>query len=166
MYFCDNDAIYDVIVQEPVRKWRQYHRHEINRYSFAELSLFQTNSTICIYRLIDMANFAVRGPSSLTQSILGWRGFKFVQMKNHSILIKQMMFFFLLFNQHYENHMCLLIWTVFSGEHCGPWASCYLDLIILQCINLYHISFWKLNVLWIANSHPLYICIVKYGFLY
>ena len=22
------------------------------------------------------------------------------------------------------NHMCLLIWTVFSGERCGPWASC------------------------------------------
>ena len=22
------------------------------------------------------------------------------------------------------NHMCLLIWTVFSGEQCGPWASC------------------------------------------
>ena len=22
------------------------------------------------------------------------------------------------------NHMCLLIWTVFSGEPCGPWASC------------------------------------------
>ena len=21
-------------------------------------------------------------------------------------------------------HMCLLIWTVFSGERCGPWASC------------------------------------------
>ena len=21
--------------------------------------------------------------------------------------------------------MCLLIWTVFSGERCGPWASCY-----------------------------------------
>ena len=24
------------------------------------------------------------------------------------------------------NHMCLLIWTVFSGERCGPWASCFL----------------------------------------
>ena len=22
------------------------------------------------------------------------------------------------------NHMCLLIWTVFSGERCGSWASC------------------------------------------
>ena len=21
--------------------------------------------------------------------------------------------------------MCLLIWTVFSGEQCGPWASCF-----------------------------------------
>ena len=23
------------------------------------------------------------------------------------------------------NHMCLMIWTVFSGEWCGPWASCF-----------------------------------------
>ena len=22
------------------------------------------------------------------------------------------------------NHLCLLIWTLFSGERCGPWASC------------------------------------------
>ena len=22
------------------------------------------------------------------------------------------------------NHMCLLIWTVFSDERCGPWSSC------------------------------------------
>ena len=28
-------------------------------------------------------------------------------------------------NQHYDNHMCLLIWTVFSGERCGPWISCF-----------------------------------------
>ena len=35
-YFCDNDAIYDVIMQEPVRKWRHNHRHKINRNSFAE----------------------------------------------------------------------------------------------------------------------------------
>ena len=28
-------------------------------------------------------------------------------------------------NQHYDNHMCLLIWTVFSGERCGPWTSCF-----------------------------------------
>ena len=24
------------------------------------------------------------------------------------------------------NHMCTLIWTLFSGERCGPWASCYI----------------------------------------
>ena len=28
-------------------------------------------------------------------------------------------------NQRYDKIMCLLIWTVFSGERCGPWASCY-----------------------------------------
>ena len=43
-YFCDNDAIYDVIIQEPVSKWRHNHRHKISRDSFAELPLFKTFS--------------------------------------------------------------------------------------------------------------------------
>ena len=30
--------------------------------------------------------------------------------------------------QHCDNHMSLWIWTVFSGEHCGPWASRFLLL--------------------------------------
>ena len=37
--------------------------------------------------------------------------------------------------------MCLLIWTVFSGERCGPWASCFgltylahVCLIIRECV--------------------------------
>ena len=38
-YFCENDAIYKVIVQEPVRKWRHNYRHEFIRDSFAELPL-------------------------------------------------------------------------------------------------------------------------------
>ena len=28
--------------------------------------------------------------------------------------------------QRYDIIMCLLIWTVFSGERCGPWSSCLL----------------------------------------
>ena len=28
--------------------------------------------------------------------------------------------------------MCLLIWTVFSGERCGPWASCYHYVLTLS----------------------------------
>ena len=68
-YFCYNYTIYDVIVQEMVRKLRHNHRHEISSYPFAELPLFQTNSTICIFRQIDRANFAVRGPSSLCDFI-------------------------------------------------------------------------------------------------
>ena len=38
-------------------------------------------------------------------------------------IAKIMGFFSSFLNQHYDNHMCLLIWTVFSGERCGPWAS-------------------------------------------
>ena len=33
--------------------------------------------------------------------------------------------------------MCLLIWTVFSGERCGPWASCYIYLD-KSCRNPWH----------------------------
>ena len=32
------------------------------------------------------------------------------------------------------NHMCLLIWTVFSGERCGPWASCLSFNIVILCL--------------------------------
>ena len=35
-YFCDNDAIYDVTMQKPVRKWHHNHRHKISRDSAAE----------------------------------------------------------------------------------------------------------------------------------
>ena len=31
LYFCDADAIYDIIMEEPVRKWRHYYRHGINK---------------------------------------------------------------------------------------------------------------------------------------
>ena len=67
LYFGDNDAIYDVIIQEPVWKLRHYYRHEISRDPFAESVLFQTYSFIFIFRQIDKANFAIRGPSSLNQ---------------------------------------------------------------------------------------------------
>ena len=36
--------------------------------------------------------------------------------------------FCLFFNQRYDIIMCFLILAVFSGERCGPWASClYID---------------------------------------
>ena len=64
LYFSDKDAINDVILQEPVLKWRHNYRHDISRDPFAKLLLFQTYSIIFIFRQIDRANFAVRGPSS------------------------------------------------------------------------------------------------------
>ena len=72
MYFGDDDAIYDVIIQEPVWKWRHNYLHEISRDPFAESVLFQTCSTIFIFRQINRANFAVRGPSSLTPFTQGY----------------------------------------------------------------------------------------------
>ena len=64
-HFCDNDPIYDVIMQEPVKKWRHNHRHKISRDSFSELPLFKIFPIIFIFRQIYRANFAVRGLSSL-----------------------------------------------------------------------------------------------------
>ena len=64
-YFCVNDAIYDVIMQEPPGKWRHNTGHEISRDSFDEFPVFYTYSNIFIFRKIDRANFAVRGPKSL-----------------------------------------------------------------------------------------------------
>ena len=72
LYFCDDDAIYDVIIQEPVWKWRHNYRHEISRDPFAESVLFQTYSTIFMFSQIDRANFAVRGPSSFLHSLVNW----------------------------------------------------------------------------------------------
>ena len=37
--------------------------------------------------------------------------------------------------------MCLLIWTVFSGEWCGPWASCFKKLFkiaVLEVVRIVH----------------------------
>ena len=64
LYFGDGDAIYDVIIEEPVWKWRHIYKHEISRDPFAESVLFQIYSAIFIFRQIDRANCAVRGPSS------------------------------------------------------------------------------------------------------
>ena len=41
LYFCDEDAICDVIIQEPVWKWRHNYRHKISRDPFAELLPFR-----------------------------------------------------------------------------------------------------------------------------
>ena len=37
-------------------------------------------------------------------------------------------------------YMCLLIWTVFSGERCGPWASCS---FIFMPVLMHILSFWS-----------------------
>ena len=70
--------------------------------------------------------------------IHGWRGLEFVQMKNHSILKKEIMDFPLsnstIWYKHRFAQMFRLIWTGFSGERCGPWASSYGYLMSLLCI--------------------------------
>ena len=65
LYFGDNVAIYDVIIQKLVWKWRNNYKHEISKNPFAKTVLFQTYSTIFIFMQIVRANFAVRGHSSL-----------------------------------------------------------------------------------------------------
>ena len=41
LYFGDDDSIRDVIMEEPVRKWRHNYRHEISKNLFAKLVLFK-----------------------------------------------------------------------------------------------------------------------------
>ena len=65
VYFSDDDALYDVIIHEPVWKWHHNYRHEISRDPFAELLLFYTYSTIFIFRQIDRANYVVCRPTYL-----------------------------------------------------------------------------------------------------
>ena len=48
LYFYDNDAICDVIMQESVRNGRHNNRHETRMDSLFELPVFYTNSTIFI----------------------------------------------------------------------------------------------------------------------
>ena len=49
--------------------------------------------------------------------------------------------------------MCLLIWTVFSGERCGPWASClkiaqfFKNLLVIN-IKFTASSGWQITWLW------------------
>ena len=38
--------------------------------------------------------------------------------------------------------MCLLIWTVFSGERCGPWASCLKTLTLLITFEQLVLELW------------------------
>ena len=55
--------------------------------------------------------------------------------------------------------MCLLIWTVFSGEWCGPWASClplvdiFLNFVNKGSISLNTYSIWQ----WF---HSFFVCIL------
>ena len=50
------------------------------------------------------------------KAFLGWRGLKFDQIRNHSILKKKIIIFLLFLINVNVNRMCLLIWTVFSGS--------------------------------------------------
>ena len=68
-----------------------------------------------------------------------WRvGNQSFSNKNHSILKKEIMDFPLsnstIWYKHRFAQMFRLIWTGFSGERCGPWASSYGYLMSLLCI--------------------------------
>ena len=95
------------------------------------------------------------------QSTLGWRAFKFVQIRNHSVLKKRQWLVIFFLSMLWYNCMCLLIWSVFSRERCGPWASCVglgpphhhsIPLVVYHYIkidnwNTFQIFMWTLQVL-------------------
>ena len=55
--------------------------------------------------------------------------------------------------------MCLMIWTVFSGERCGPWAS---------CLNPFGWLFvWTLNLIcYLCETVWLALCLNPFGWLF
>ena len=49
---------------------------------------------------------------------------------------------------HNHTSMCLLIWTVFSGEWCGPWASCC-KMVICPTPNFCLLWHWRIFGTWV-----------------
>ena len=47
--------------------------------------------------------------------------------------------------------MCLLIWTVISGERCGPWASCFIWPNKGKIVLLVHFFNHNTNKYWIIH---------------
>ena len=55
--------------------------------------------------------------------------------------------------------MCLLIWTVFSGERCGLWASCYYLLSSFHLNTLYS-KLLHIYLLFSCNNKPIFLYVV------
>ena len=66
---------------------------------------------------------------------------------NHWIVIKLIMCILFSKSMLWYNHMCLLIWTVLSGERCGPWGLLfflmeYISLLIVVCSSFSYFFFF------------------------
>ena len=103
LYFCDDDAIYDDIMEKPVRKLRHSYRHEISRDSFVKLSVFYTYSTIFIFTHIDGANIAFRGLLALLhfqkEKYLFLKRYLYINFGEHLVLIDRDYFRSIFFSQ-------------------------------------------------------------------
>ena len=103
--------------------WRKFKFVQIKDPSFSK-GTYSWNSENKLTKFKDL-RYGQFQPN-FTQSILGWGGFKFVQMKNYSILNK-LKIGLSSSNQRYD----IMIWTVFSGKWGGPWAASCLRLVSL-----------------------------------
>ena len=133
LYFGDDDALYHGIIQEPVWKWRHNYRHEISRDPFAETVLFQKSSTIFIFRQIDRANFAVRGPNSLQAF--------FVQKRNHISLSSTQILHTCTFEIEFSTYITKSDADVLETYQC--WILVEDKHKYLNCLNLHC---WKLSI--------------------
>ena len=70
LYFVDDDAIYEVIFQGPVCKWRHIYRHKISMDTFAESVLFQKYSIIFILRQVFIWANYFRGNNKQKNNII------------------------------------------------------------------------------------------------
>ena len=105
--------------------WRKFKFVQIKDPSFSK-GTYSWNSENKLTKFKDL-RYGQFQPN-FTQSNLGWGGFKFVQMKNYSILNKLIMRSSSS-NQRYD----IMIWTVFSGKWGGPWTASCLRLVSLFC---------------------------------
>ena len=69
------------------------------------------------------------------------------------------------------NHMCLLNWTIFSGERYGPWASCFLGVMPFLNFEIdqndrYYWNSLSAQVLWNCSKEFLWNFVVMKDLMY
>ena len=105
--------------------------------SFSDHLSSVVRPSVCTLFTFFTSSSEPHGPvlTNLAQSTLGWQGLKNLQIRTTQSSNRRWWGFSSPF-QRYDikialGKSCLIIWTGFSGERCGPWASGFQFLMIL-----------------------------------